>query len=482
MLTLYNTLTRKLEGFKPLKGKTVGIYSCGPTVYAYPHIGNYRAYIFVDLLKRYLLYRGYKVKHIMNITDVDDKTIRNSQKEGVSLKEFTSKYEKAFFEDLEALNIIPADKFPRATDYIKEMVAITKALMRKGIAYRGDDGSIYYDIGKFKDYGKLANIDTSKLKAGASGRVKKDEYSKDDVQDFALWKAYDKADGNVFWETSIGGRGRPGWHVECSAMSMEYLGKTFDIHCGGVDLIFPHNQNEIAQSEGWTGKKFVNYWLHNEWLLVNGQKMSKSLGNFYTLRDVLAKGFPAVAIRYLLSSTHYRQQLNFTFEGIDAAKASVERLNELIRKLQSVKSSSMTFLPKKVNQKIRNSVLIEKEIASAEAAFEKAMDDDLNISEALAAVFELVKSINPHIDNNGIDKKSSAEALKFLEKVDSVLGVMSFEKEERLPQEISRLIEQREKLRQEKKFAEADKIRAQLREKGIQLDDTPEGVRWKKIR
>ncbi|MBI2141337.1 cysteine--tRNA ligase [Candidatus Woesearchaeota archaeon] len=468
MLQLHNTLTRKTGPFKPLKGKKVGLYSCGPTTYNYPHIGNYRAYVFVDLLKRYLLYRGYMVKHIMNITDVDDKTIKGSMEEGVSLSEFTAKYEKAFFDDLKALNILPANKYPKATEHIREMVAITKALMKKGLAYKGEDGSIYYNIRKFKDYGRLANIDITKLKAGASGRVKKDEYTKDDVQDFALWKAYDKADGNVFWETSAG-KGRPGWHIECSAMSIKNLGKTFDIHCGGVDLIFPHHQNEIAQSEGWTGKKFVNYWLHNEWLLVNGQKMSKSLGNFFTLRDVLAKGFPAVAIRYLLLSTHYRQQLNFTFEGIDAAKASVERLNELIRKLGGVKGSS------------KSSVLIKKEISAASTAFEKAMDDDLNISEALAAVFEFVRQMNYHLDNSTIDKISAAAAINFLKKVDSVLGVMSFEAEEKLPKELMRLVEQREKLREEKKFAEADKIRAQLREKGIQLDDTAEGVKWKKI-
>ena len=466
MLKLYNTLTRKGEAFKPLKDKAVGLYSCGPTVYNYPHIGNYRAYIFADILKRYLLFRGYKVKHIMNITDVDDKTIRDSCKEGISLKEFTGRYEKAFFEDLDALNIMPADSYPRATEHIKEMVAIIKELLKKGFAYKGEDGSIYFNIGKFKGYGKLANINVSKLKAGASGRVIKDEYEKEDVQDFALWKAYDKADGNVFWKTEIG-KGRPGWHIECSAMSMKYLGKTFDIHCGGIDLIFPHHQNEIAQSEGSTGKQFVKYWLHNEWLLVNGQKMSKSLGNFYTLRDVLAKGYSAVAIRYLLLSTHYRQQLNFTLEGIEAAKAAVERLNELIRKLRDTHSG-------------KKSVMIKKEISDAEAAFEKAMDDDLNISEALAAIFEFIKSMNHHIDNNTIDKKSAAAAIKFLKMADSVLGVMSFEKEEKLPTNIMKLIEERENLRKEKKFAEADKVRARLKEQGIQLDDTTEGVRWKK--
>ncbi|MBI3036439.1 cysteine--tRNA ligase [Candidatus Woesearchaeota archaeon] len=472
MLTLYNTLTRKLEGFKPLKGKKVGLYSCGPTCYDYPHIGNYRAYVFVDLLKRYLLYKGYKVKHIMNITDVDDKTIRNSQKEGVSLKDFTRKYEQAFFDDIKTLHILPANKYPMATGHIKEMVAITKALMKKGIAYKGEDGSIYYDIGKFNDYGKLANIDTSKLKAGASGRVKKDEYSKDDVQDFALWKSWTKDDGAVFWQTELG-KGRPGWHLECSAMSTKNLGKTFDIHCGGIDLIFPHHQNEIAQSEGWTGKKFVNYWLHNEWLLVNGQKMSKSLGNFYTLRDVLAKGYSPVAVRYLLLSTHYRQQLNFTFEGVDAAKAAIERLNELIRRLQGLKNSDEN---KKTLSTLKN------EVKEGTRIFEAAMDDDLNISEALAAVFDFVKTVNASVDSGAMGKESAAEALSFLKNVDSVLGVMSFAAEEDLPKELTKLIEERERLRKEKKFAEADKIRAKLQEKGIQLDDTPEGVKWKKIK
>ncbi|MBI2143665.1 cysteine--tRNA ligase [Candidatus Woesearchaeota archaeon] len=467
VLKLHNTLTRKMEAFKPLKKGAVGIYSCGPTVYNYPHIGNYRAYVFVDLLKRYLLYKGYKAKHIMNITDVDDKTIRDSQKEGISLKAFTTRYEKAFFEDMEALNILPADAYPRATEHIKEMVELTKCLLKKGMAYKGEGGSVYYAISKFKDYGKLANIDVKKLKTGASGRVTADEYSKEAAQDFALWKAYGKEDGNVFWETEIS-RGRPGWHVECSAMSMKYLGKTFDIHCGGIDLVFPHHQNEIAQSEGCTGKQFAKYWLHNEWLLVNGQKMSKSLGNFYTLRDVLAKGHSPASVRYLLLSTHYRQQLNFTFEGIEAAKASVERLNELIRKLQGIKSGS------------GKTAVVEKEITAAAKKFESAMDDDLNISEALAVVFDFAKAMNSRIDDCMMSKESAAAVLKLLQKTDSVLGVMSFE-QEKLPQETMKLVEERERLRREKKFAEADKIRSQLREKGIQLDDTPEGIRWKKI-
>jgi len=468
MLKLFNTLSRKLETFKPLHEGRVGIYSCGPTTYNYPHLGNYRAYVFVDVLKRYLLYKGYKVKHVMNITDVDDKTIRNSQKEGVSLKDFTRKYEAAFFEDLKALNILPANDYPKATDYIDEMVNLAKCLLKNGTAYKGTDGSTYYAISKFKDYGKLAHISISKLKTGASGRINSDEYSKETMQDFALWKTWTKDDGNVFWETDLGKKGRPGWHLECSAMSMKLLGKSFDIHCGGIDLIFPHHQNELAQSEGCTKQKFVRYWLHNEWLLVDGKKMSKSLGNFYTLRDVLAKGYPAVAIRYLLLSTHYRQQLNFTFDGITAEKAAVDRLNELIRKLQSVDGG-------------KKSVLLTKEIAATEKAFETAMDDDLNVSSALAAVFDFVKAINSHIDNKAIDKKSAAETLDFLKNVDSVLGVMSFEKEEQLPEELAKLVEKREQLRKEKKWAESDKVRQLLKEKGIWLDDTPEGVKWKRI-
>ncbi|MBW3023037.1 cysteine--tRNA ligase [Candidatus Woesearchaeota archaeon] len=272
-LKIFNTLTRKKEEFKPVK-LPVRMYNCGPTVYYYPHIGNYRAYVFADLIKRYLKYKGFKVKQVMNITDVDDKTIRDSQKEGISLKEFTEKYEKAFYEDLEKLNIDKADVFPKATEHIEEMVAIIKILLDKKIAYKSDDGSIYYDISKFPDYGKLAHIDVSELKAGA--RVKQDEYEKGQAQDFALWKAWDENDGDGFWETELG-KGRPGWHIECSAMSMKSLGASFDIHTGGIDLVFPHHENEIAQSEAATGKKFVNYWVHNEWLLVDGKKMSKSL-------------------------------------------------------------------------------------------------------------------------------------------------------------------------------------------------------------
>ena len=389
-----------------------------------------------DLIKRYLRYKGYKVNHVMNITDVDDKTIKGSQKTNTKLEEFTKKYEDAFFEDLDALNILPADKFPRATEHIEEMVQIIEKLLEKKTAYKAEDGSIYFDVRKFSDYGKLANIKLEELKTGGSGRVSADEYTKENVQDFALWKAYSEEDGDVFWETNLG-KGRPGWHIECSAMSMKYLGETFDIHGGGIDLVFPHHQNEIAQSECSTEKKFVNYWTHNEWLLVEGKKMSKSLGNFYTLRDVLEKGYGSTEIRYLLLSTHYRQQLNFTFEGLTAAKNSVERLQELIRKLKNSKQAE------------QDQVLTENVLETREK-FNKAMDDDLNISEALATIFDFARETNKLIER-GVSDQNSEEILEMLRDIDEVLGIMDFS-EEKLEPEMLKLIEKREELRKQKKL------------------------------
>lgn len=462
MLRFFNTLTRKNEAFKPIKKKEARMYTCGPTTYNYPHIGNYRAYLFEDVLRRYLKYKGDKVIQVMNITDVDDKTIRDSIKEGVSLKEFTSIYEKAFFEDLEALNIERAEFYPKATEHIKEMVEIIRGLLKKGVAYKSEDNSIYYDISKFKNYGKLAHIKVEKLKEGA--RVKKDEYEKEEARDFALWKAWDKNDGNVFWETEIG-KGRPGWHIECSAMSMKYLGEHFDIHTGGIDNIFPHHENEIAQSEAFTGRKFVNYWLHCEHLLVDGKKMSKSLGNFYTLRDVLKKGYDPSSVRYLLISVHYRQPLNFTFKALDSASAAVERLNEFVRNLRYAKGEE------------------RKEVAlickKARQEFEKAMDDDLSMSNALAAVFDFIRDIN-RLMEKGISRKNAELAEKTMKNFDKVLGILE-EKEEKLEKELAELIQKREKARKEKNFKEADKIRDILKKKGIRLDDTPYGVRWKKL-
>jgi len=316
MLKLYNTFGRKKENFKSLKKGKVGIYVCGLTVYNFGTIGNYRALVNSDVLVRYLEYKGYNVNKIVNITDVDDKTILGSTKANKSLKEFTKKYEKAFFEDEGKLNIKKASKYPRATDHIKDMIVIIKKLLDKGLAYKADDG-IYFNVKKFKRYGKLSGVKIAGLKAGASERVKGDEYDKDNVRDFALWKFYDNKDEKVFWDTEFG-KGRPGWHIECSAMSSKYLGQPFDIHTGGVDLIFPHHENEIAQSEGCCDKKFVNYWIHNEWLMVNGKKMSKSLGNYYTVRDIVDKGFNPLALRYFYLTGHYRSQLNFTLDNLNS--------------------------------------------------------------------------------------------------------------------------------------------------------------------
>ena len=462
-LKLHNTLTRKKELIKPIKDKEIRFYSCGPTVYNYAHIGNFRAYMCSDVLKRYLKYLGYKVNHVMNITDVDDKTIKGANSEGISLKEYTTRYEKAFFEDLESLNISRADKFTRATDNIDEMVKIIKKLLDKKIAYKSEDGSIYYDISKFKDYGKLSRTKIKGLKEGA--RVKQDSYEKAEAKDFALWKAYDKEDGQVEWKTEIG-NGRPGWHIECSAMSMKYLGEHFDIHAGGIDLVFPHHENEIAQSEAFSGKKFVNYWFHNEHLLVDGKKMSKSLGNFFTLRDLLNRGYNPIAIRYLLLSANYRVQLNFTEEAVKSSDNAIQRLNDFMIKLKEIKSE---------DENMKIAALIER----TKKEFSKSMDDDLNISGALAVIFDFVKEINTLMMKNKIGKNNAKKIINLMNEFDKILGILE-ENEEKIPPELKKLIDEREKARREKNFARADEIRNELKEKGIILEDTKGGVRWKK--
>ena len=472
-LKLYNTLSRKKEIFKPIEGKTVGMYTCGPTVYDYAHIGNFRAYICSDILKRYLKYKGYKATHVMNITDVDDKTIKGANRQGISLSEYTIKYENDFLLDLKTLNIEKADFYPRATEHINEMVGIIKSLLANKTAYKSDDGSIYYDISKFKDYGKLSHTKLLELKEGA--RVKQDSYEKEEAKDFALWKSYDKEDGNVFWETEIG-KGRPGWHIECSAMSMKYLGEHFDIHAGGIDLVFPHHENEIAQSEAQTGKKFANYWFHNEHLLVNGQKMSKSLGNFYTLRDLLFKGYNPKAIRHLLLSAHYRMQLNFTEEAVKAAENAVQRLNDFVQKLNEVgKLDSKGYSSKKFSDKRIFSI-----ISKLKKEFEGAMDDDLNISEALSHIFEFVKRVNTMMMENKLGRDAAKDIIKSMAEFDKILGVLE-EKEENLSAELKNLIDEREKARKEKDFKKADEIREELKNKGIVLEDTKGGIRWKNI-
>jgi cysteinyl-tRNA synthetase len=457
-LRFFNTLSRSKEDFSPIKAGEVKMYSCGPTVYNFAHIGNFRSYVFSDILRRYLKYKGYEVFHVMNLTDVDDKTIRDSQKEGLSLKEFTEKYTDFFYKDRDTLNIEKVEVYPKATDHIKEMIDITNKLDGKGFAYKSEDGSTYYDVSEFDGYGKLSKIQFTGLKAGA--RVKQDEYEKDSASDFALWKGYDSKDGDVAWETSYG-KGRPGWHIECSAMSMKYLGETFDIHTGGIDLIFPHHENEIAQSEAATGKKFVNYWMHCEHLLVNDEKMSKSKGNFFTLKDVLAKGYSPKAVRYLLLSTHYRQKLNFTFEGLSASENTIEKIREFLGKLRLVQE-------KKDNPDVKKAVM------KAKAGFDGAMDDDLNISEALSHIFDFIKDINRLMGENAISRHNSLECYNLMMEFDRVLGIMEFT-EEAIPPEISGLADRREKARKDKDWKLADMLRLQIDEKGYTVSDTGKG-------
>jgi cysteinyl-tRNA synthetase len=459
-LKIYNTLTKKVEEFKPIKEGHVSMYSCGPTVYNYAHIGNFRNYVFVDLLKRYLKFKGFKIKHIMNLTDIDDKTIRDSGKIGWSLKEFTEKYTKIFMEDIETLNIEKADMFPKATEHVKDMIEFTRKLVEKGFAYE-KLGSVYFSIAKFKDYGKLSKVDLSQMKAGA--RVDMDEYEKDHPGDFTLLKKskLDELKRGISYDTEWG-KVRPGWHLECSVMSAKYLGMPFDIHVGGIDLVFPHHENEIAQSEAYSGKKFVNYWLHNEHLVVDGKKMSKSLGNFYTLRDVLKKGYDPMSIRYLLIATHYKQKLNFTFAGLDAATNAIKRLNDFIFDLLSNKSKD-------------NNNKVEGLIKKAKARFEERMDNDLNMSEALAVVFNFISDVN----KEKIGEKNSKDILNFMKELNQVLGIMKFEKVN-VPKEVKELAEKRIKARKDKKWEESDKLRDEIKRKGYIVEDTQEGYRIKK--
>ncbi|MCS7109393.1 MAG: cysteine--tRNA ligase [Candidatus Micrarchaeota archaeon] len=467
-MLVYNTLSRKLEYFKPLNDNEVRMYCCGPTVYNYAHLGNLRAFAFYDIVRRTLLHKGYRVKFVMNITDVDDKTIKGSQAEKISLKEFTDRYTEIFFKDLETLNIKRADVHPKATEHINEMVDLIKKLMNLGIAYKGSDGSIYYRVSSFKDYGKLSHVDISQLKAGASGRVSADEYAKDQVFDFALWKAWTPEDGDVYWDTELG-RGRPGWHIECSAMSMKYLGESFDIHCGGVDLIFPHHENEIAQAEGATGKPFVKYWLHNAHILINGQKMSKSLGNFWTLKDVLEKGVKPEAVRYLFVSSHYREQLNLTLESLEAAQNAVNRIYEFIRNLDNIKSEY-------------NNPDIKQIIDDVKHRFDMALENDFNTPQAIAVLFEFIKEINILIMEGAIGKDNAREIKMAMYYFDEVLGILDYMKKKEPPiskEEIERLIADRNEARKRKDFAKADEIRNMLKEKGIILEDTKDGTIWK---
>jgi len=442
----------------------VRLYTCGPTVYDYSHIGNLRAYIFEDLLKRFLLSMNYNVIHVMNITDVDDKTIKGANAEGVPLKEYTRRYIDAFFEDISVLNISKANYYPRATEHIPDMVIMIRELLKKGYAYE-KEGSIYYNISKFPDYGKLSKIDLNKLKPGQ--RIESDEYEKENPQDFALWKK--KKEGEPSWETEIGD-GRPGWHIECSVMSSKYLGQTFDIHCGGVDNIFPHHENEIAQSEAYSGKKFVHYWLHCRHLIVEGEKMSKSKGNFYTLRDLLQKNVNPMAIRFLLLSVHYRKMLNFTFEALNQASASLQRIKDFLFELKNH--------PFKKGENKHISELI----IGTRHKLISGLSDDLNISVALSALFEIIRKVNILISRGKVYRKDAENLISFIRFTDKILAVLPEEEKETLTIEVQEKIKIREKARVEKNYELADKIREELLRKGIILEDTKDGVRWKRIR
>ncbi len=463
MLRLKNTLTRAQEEFKPLEGNTVRMYACGPTVYDYGHIGNFRTFVAVDLLRRYLKYLGYSVYYVMNITDVEDKIIRDMQATGKSLREFTDFYTEEFLKDVDLLNIERPDELPRATDHIAEMVEIMDSLRANGHTYTSE-GSLYFSINSFQGYGKLSGLKIEGNQAGA--RVDVDEYEKADARDFVLWKA-PKEEGEPRWQTPYG-EGRPGWHLECSAMSMKYLGESFDIHCGGVDLIFPHHENEIAQSEGATRKPFVRYWFHAEFLQVEGEKMSKSKGNFYTIRQLLDKGYSEAAIRYLLLSVPYRTQLNFTLDGLRAAESALERLRNFRRRVGDFEGPSGSH------------TRIQDIIARARAGFESGMNDDLNTSEALGAVFEFVRDINIALDAGQFGMDDRQSALDLLGRIDSVLGVLGQQQAELLDPEIESRIEDRNTARRNRDFALADQIRVELAGRGVILEDTPQGTRWKR--
>jgi cysteinyl-tRNA synthetase len=475
-IQLRNTLGGKIEPFIPQNSGEVRIYSCGPTVYDFAHIGNFRTFVFQDILRRFLRSRGFKITQVMNLTDVDDRIIANAAAAGVGIREYTEKFAQAFFDDCGTLSIEQPEHWTRATDNIDSMVQLIERLREKSYTY-DSEGSIYYRIAKFPDYGKLSNIDVSGIQAGA--RVDVDRYEKESVRDFALWKA-PKA-GEHFWETSVG-RGRPGWHIECSAMAMKYLGETLDIHTGGIDLAFPHHENEIAQSEAATGKRFVKYWLHAEHLLVEGEKMSKSLGNFFTLRDLFAKGYKPSALRFALASVPYRRQLNFTFDGLQQAASSVERLRNFADRLAQGK------FPAGTQEKMA------ARIADAAEEFDAGLSDDLNTARALGAVFEFVREANIAMDKSEFGQGDVPAAQKLLQTFDQVFSVLENNDAQKLQAlgygqkngasddaEIEKLVAERQTARQSRDFAASDRIRKTLAERGIILEDSRDGsVRWKR--
>jgi cysteinyl-tRNA synthetase len=476
LIKFFNAYGRELQEFVPIADREVKMYTCGPTVWNYPHIGNYRTFVFEDLLRRFLEYRGYKVIQVMNITDVDDRIIKMCRENKVGLKEFTDPFANAFFEDLDFLKVQRAEYYPRATDHIAEMVAIVEGLLKKGVAYRSDDGSIYYRISKFPNYGKLSGLKLGELKAGA--RVRQDDYDKDSAQDFALWKAWDENDGTIFWETSLG-KGRPGWHIECSAMSMKYLGEHFDIHTGGVDNIFPHHENEIAQSEAYTGRRFVNYWLEAEHLLMNSVKMAKRLGNFVTVRELRDKGVSGVALRLFLLSGQYRTQLNYNEQSLEQASASVRRINEFVSRLEEVSPSKRREDAMKAGAPSRE---VEKLISKTREDYISSLGNDLDTPRALASVFEFITDGNKLLDANQVRQRDARAMLDFMLKdFDSIFAVVIRATDEAsLSEEIKKMLEDRATARSQKNWKLADSIREELLESGIEVQDTPQGQKWRK--
>ena len=462
-LHLYNTLSRNVEPFEPLDPNgPVGMYCCGPTVHDYAHIGNFRTFVFADLVRRYLEFRGYTVNHVMNITDVEDKIIRRVREQNTTLTEYTTKYQDAFLADLKVLNCTEAHHVPKATDHIPEMIELIGKLMERGIAYQADDGSVYFSIENYRGcgctYGRLVNLNFDEMRQGE--RVSDDEYEKESLADFALWKARVPEDGEVFWP-SPWGEGRPGWHIECSAMSMKLLGNTFDLHLGGEDLAFPHHEDEIAQSEGATGQPFVKHWLHGAHLLVEGKKMSKSLGNFFTLRDLLDKGYDGREVRQLMISAHYRETFNFTLAGLDGARTAMARIDECVAKLREA-AADTTAEP--------SAPVIEK--------FTAALDDDLNVSSAWGVVFDWVRDCNRRLADDSMDASTAGAELAAWERIDTVLGVGKAEEE--APAEFIALLEERAAARKAKDFARADAIRDELTAQGWVIEDTPNGARLKR--
>ena len=465
-LNLFNTLTRSVEEFRPLDpaGKAVGMYCCGPTVHDFAHIGNFRTFVFTDLVRRYLEFKGFTVKHVMNITDVEDKIIRRVREAGVGLRDFTAKYETAFLEDLQTLGCLKPDSTPRATEHIPEIVALIERLVARGIAYQAPDGSVYFSIDKYRGcgcrYGQLVNLNFDGMRVG--DRVASDEYEKESLADFALWKARIPDDGAVFWP-SPWGEGRPGWHIECSAMSMKALGETFDLHLGGEDLMFPHHEDEIAQSEGATGRPFVKHWMHGSHLLVEGKKMSKSLGNYFTLRDLLTQGFMGREIRYLLLSSHYREQFNFTREGLQGARQSLARIDECLGKLTEL-ANNATAQPD----------------AGLLGPFTTALDEDLNVAAAWGVVFDWVRESNRALASGQMTAAQAAAALAAWGQIEGVFG-LSRKMEAEIPLELLALLDERNAARKSRDFKRADGIRDQLKSIGWVIEDTTKGARLKKV-